>query len=238
MTQEHRSGTRPTAGPLASGGPHDPEETGPAWSDQPQPEPDLPASDLTEGAPYGPPAEPYDSAGQAPPEPPAVPGEDDASAAFDELTEIQMALAAAEAARDEYLDDLRRTQAEFQNYRKRVMREGTVQREQGVSEVLSRLLDVVDDFELAVLAAESATEVAALHKGLEMVYGKLIGLLQSFGLEKVAEEGVPFNPEWHEAVQQVDDGYVREHPVVAEVLRPGYLLNGRVLRPAMVKVAR
>ncbi len=150
--------------------------------------------------------------------------------------ELIAALAAAEAARDEYLEDLRRTQAEFQNFRKRTMREGALQREQGMIEVLSRLIDVVDDFELAVLAADSATEVSTLHKGIEMVYSKLVEVLKAFGLEKIGQENVPFDPQRHDAVQRVEDGEHRGEPVVAEVLRPGYLVAGRVLRPAMVKV--
>ncbi len=150
--------------------------------------------------------------------------------------ELIAALKAAEAARDEYLEDLRRTQAEFQNFRKRTMREGALQREQGMIDVLSRLIDVVDDFELAVLAAASASEVASLRKGVEMVYGKFVEVLQSFGLEKVGQEGVPFDPQRHDAVQQVEDGEEHGEPVVAEVLRPGYRVGGRVLRPAMVKV--
>ncbi|MDQ3931378.1 MAG: nucleotide exchange factor GrpE [Actinomycetota bacterium] len=150
--------------------------------------------------------------------------------------ELLAALQAAEAARDEYLEDLRRTQAEFQNFRKRTMREGALQREQGTIDVLSRLIDVVDDFELAVLAAASASEVGSLRKGVEMVYGKFVEALQAFGLEKIGQEGVPFDPQRHDAVQHVQDGEERGEPVVAEVLRPGYLVGGRVLRPAMVKV--
>lgn len=150
--------------------------------------------------------------------------------------DLVAALKAAEAVRDEYLEDLRRTQAEFQNFRKRTMREGVLQREQGMIEVLSRLIDVVDDFELAVLAADSAREVGSLRKGIEMVYGKFVEVLQSFGLEKIGQEGVPFDPQQHDAVQRVEDGEERGEPVVAEVLRPGYLVGGRVLRPAMVKV--
>lgn len=147
-------------------------------------------------------------------------------------------LAAVEAERDEYLDHLRRTQAEFQNFRKRTMREGAAQREQGQVEVLTRLIDVLDDFELAVLAAESATDVESLRRGVEMVYGKLVDAVRSFGLEKIGLEGVPFDPERHEAVQSVESEEPIDEPVVVEVMRPGYEANGRVVRAAMVKVAK
>lgn len=156
--------------------------------------------------------------------------------------ELLAALDEAERERDEYLDALRRTQAEFSNYRKRSMREGAEQRQQGIAEVLSRLADVVDDFELAVLAGENAQDVTSLRRGVEMVYGKLLDSLRSFGLERIAEEGVPFDPERHDAVQKASgeeeggepspDG----EPVVVEVLRPGYAVGDRVVRAAMVKV--
>ncbi|MDQ4131550.1 MAG: nucleotide exchange factor GrpE, partial [Actinomycetota bacterium] len=163
--------------------------------------------------------------------------------------ELAEALRQVEAERDEYLDRLQRAQAEFANYRKRIMREGAAQREQGAADVLAKLLDVVDDLELAVLAAQvaptagegphgTANDPDGLRKGVEMVYGKLIDVLRSFGLEKIGQEDVPFDPVLHEAVQTVDDDQEREQPVVAEILRPGYLLGGRVLRPAMVKVLR
>ncbi|MDP9021148.1 MAG: nucleotide exchange factor GrpE [Actinomycetota bacterium] len=150
--------------------------------------------------------------------------------------ELRAALEAAESKRDEYLDHLKRTQAEFQNFRKRTMREGATQRDQGVVDVLGRLIDVLDDFELAVLAAESATDVASLRKGVEMVYGKLVDALRAFGLERIGREGVAFDPQLHEAVQHEHDGEDRDHPVVAEVLRPGYMVGDRVLRAAMVRV--
>lgn len=151
---------------------------------------------------------------------------------------VEERLAAVEAERDEYLDHLRRAQAEFQNYRKRTMREGAAQREQGQVEVLTRIIDVLDDFELAVLAAESASDVAGLRRGVEMVYGKLVDAVRGFGLEKIGLEGVTFDPEKHEAVGSVESEDPLDEPVVVEVMRPGYEANGRVLRPAMVKVAR
>lgn len=173
-------------------------------------------------------AEPEGTSDASPEVPPA---EDDRS-----RDELVAALAAAEQERDEYLDALKRQKAEFQNYRKRAMREGAAERQKGEADVLAKLIEVVDDFELAVLAGESAKDVASLRKGVEMVYGKLIDVLRSFGLEKIGQEGVPFDPELHEAVQHEHDDEDRDQPVVAEVMRNGYMVNDRVLRPAMVKV--
>lgn len=152
--------------------------------------------------------------------------------------ELVAALDDAEARRDEYLEALQRTQAEFQNFRKRSMREGATQRESGTTEVLAKLIDVVDDFELAVVAVESNADPERVRKGVEMVYGKLIEALRSFGLEKIGQEGVPFDPELHDAVQQVDSDGAHDEPIVVEVLRPGYAVGERVIRAAMVKVAR
>ncbi|MGH3443289.1 MAG: nucleotide exchange factor GrpE [Nitriliruptorales bacterium] len=152
--------------------------------------------------------------------------------------DLAAALSEAEAKRDEYLEALQRTQAEFQNYRKRAMREGATRREAGAAEVLGKLLDVVDDFELAIVAAEAAADPERVRKGVEMVYGKLIDALRSFGLERIGQEGVPFDPELHDAVQQVEAEGEQEEPIVVEVLRPGYAVGERVIRAAMVKVAR
>lgn len=147
-------------------------------------------------------------------------------------------LAVAEAQRDEYLADLQRVQAEFDNFRKRMMRDGTAQRSAGVAEVVTKLLDVLDDFDMAVLSVDKTDDVASLHKGLELVYSKLIDTVRSFGVVRVDETGVAFDPERHEAVQSVDADEPRDEPVVIDVLRPGYLLGERVLRAAMVKVEK
>jgi molecular chaperone GrpE len=173
--------------------------------------------------------------------PPAGEGEGDRTERR-QNEDLRETLARVEAERDQYLDDLQRARAEFQNYRRRTEREGGQRREQGRADVLRQLLDVLDEFELAVMAADSASDVASVRHGVEMVYGKLIDVLRSFGLEKIGREGVPFDPERHDAVQQVDASEVDVEPadgqpVVAEVLRPGYMVGERVIRPAMVKVA-
>ncbi|HEX9888833.1 MAG TPA: nucleotide exchange factor GrpE [Nitriliruptorales bacterium] len=153
--------------------------------------------------------------------------------------ELLEALAVAEFERGEYLKDLQRLQAEFENFRKRTMREGVSQRAAGVVELTGKLLDVLDDFDLALMSVDKTNDVRSLHKGLELVYSKLISTLKGAGLERIDGELVPFDPERHEAVQQVEaeDG-PHEHPIVIDVLRPGYEMQGRVIRAAMVKVAQ
>lgn len=145
-------------------------------------------------------------------------------------------LAAARAQAEEYLAHLQRLQAEFDNYRKRVLREQTAAVEHAAEPVMRRLLEVLDDFELALLAATSQPDFAAFLKGVELVYAKLADALANEGLERIPAEGAPFDPERHEALMQSGEG--DGDPVVADVLRPGYTLKGRVLRPAGVRVER
>jgi molecular chaperone GrpE len=129
-----------------------------------------------------------------------------------------------EAERDEYLDMLRRLQAEFENYRRRVEAQREEQRAQAAADLVRELLPVLDACDAAV---------AAGHGDVEPVRAQLLGTLEKHGLSTVAEAGVSFDPHVHEAVlHEEGDG----EPVVAEVLRTGYLWNDRVVRAAMVKV--
>ncbi len=146
-------------------------------------------------------------------------------------------LVAARAKAEGYLDDLRRLQAEFDNYRKRTMREQTARIASASQALVSRLLPVLDNFELAVSHAEQSRDFDRMLKGVEMVFGELQELLSNEGLVAIEAEGKPFDPERHEAVVAVEQEGV-EAGTVVDVIRKGYEFNGRVLRPAMVKVAR
>src|SRR5581483_9871027 len=142
-------------------------------------------------------------------------------------------LAQLKAERDEYLAHLQRTQAEFDNYRKRMLRDQTAHLERATAGLIEQLLPVLDSFELAL--GSGGSDVERLRKGVELVYGELIGVLEKAGLERIEAVGKPFDPAEHEAVMHVEneDG----EPGVRDVVRTGYRLKGRVLRPAMVKVA-
>jgi molecular chaperone GrpE len=139
--------------------------------------------------------------------------------------------------REEYLELARRVQAEFENYRKRMTREQTQVVERATERLVEELLPVLDSFELALLNIEADERV---QKGLELVYAELLGVLERAGLARIDPKGQAFDPNEHEAVMEearpVDqpDG----PPVVTDIMRTGYRLKGRVLRPAMVKVAR
>ena len=142
----------------------------------------------------------------------------------------------ARAEADQYREHLQRLQAEFDNYRKRVLREQTSAVELAAQPVLRRLLEVLDDFDLALMHAEDRPDFDRFLHGVELVYAKLIDTLRAEGLERMEVQGKPFDPELHEALMQSGEG--DGDPVVADVLRPGYTLKGRVLRPAGVRVER
>ena len=155
--------------------------------------------------------------------------------------ELLAALTEAERQRDEYVDHLRRERAEFENYRRRSAKERLESLDRGAEQVVSGLLGVLDNFGLALGAAE-ASDDESLAKGVQMVHNELLATLTNAGLEEIPGVGVEFDPEQHEAMMQVDAaeelGREVDEPVVTEVLRSGYRFKGRVLRPASVKVAR
>jgi molecular chaperone GrpE len=143
----------------------------------------------------------------------------------------------ARAEAEGYLDDLRRLQADFDNYRKRTLREQTARAASASQALVTRLLPVLDNFELAVSAAEQSRDFDRMLKGVEMVFGELREVLEGEGLVTIEAEGKPFDPERHEAVIAVEQEDI-EPGMVVDTVRNGYELRGKVLRPAMVKVAK
>jgi molecular chaperone GrpE len=146
--------------------------------------------------------------------------------------EAELAAARKEAA--DYRDHLMRLQAEFANYRKRVLKEQTRALELAAEPIVRRMLEVLDEFELALMAAEQKPDFDKFLHGVELVYAKLVETLRAEGLERIEAEGKPFDPERHEAL--MGSGAGDGEPVVADVLRQGYTLKGRVVRPAGVRV--
>ena len=137
-------------------------------------------------------------------------------------------LAAVVAERDAYLDDLQRVTAEFTNFRRQTIKRNTELVAQAASRLAKALLPVLDACEAAVSQGV---------EGIEAVQAQMLGVLSAEGLTVLGSVDEPFDPGFHEAVMSEDasdDGEAA--PVVAEVLRTGYAWNGRVLRPAMVKV--
>lgn len=170
-----------------------------------------------------------DEAGDAPEEEPDEPEGDD-----DPVEGLKAELREAKRVADERLDQAKRYKADLENYRRRAIREQTEVVERASQRLVERLLPVLDDFERAIDAARGAEGAEGLVKGVELVFGSLRDALREEGVERVGEAGEPFDPRDHEAVSS-QPGDV-EDPVVAQVVRPGYKLKDRTIRPAMVHV--
>jgi molecular chaperone GrpE len=136
----------------------------------------------------------------------------------------------------EYRDHLQRLQAEFENYRKRITTSQQRLVDSEVQRLVAPLLEVLDEFDLALIAAERSPDFESFRRGVELVYAKLVETLRSEGLEQIEAQGKPFDPNEHEALMQTGAGEGEPH--VAEVFRQGYRLRGMVIRPASVRVER
>ena len=141
----------------------------------------------------------------------------------------------AERERDDFKDRWLRKSAEFDNYRKRIERERREQADQAVVDLLQELLLVVDDFDRALTVG--GDEGGAYRKGVELIHAKLHEMLRKQGVKAMETVGTDFDPNVHMAVMHEESPTHREGEVIAE-LQKGYLLNDRLLRPAMVKVAK
>ena len=146
---------------------------------------------------------------------------------------LEEQVAALEAERDEHLNDLKRVAAEFENYRKRVLRDQESLVARAHERLVKELLPVLDDLERALAAAEEHEE-AKLEEGVRLVHRELADALEREGLAEIETSGV-FDPHVHEALlsQPSDEG----EGTVLEVVQKGYRLGDRVLRPARVVVA-
>ena len=138
--------------------------------------------------------------------------------------------------RDDYHDRWLRKTAEFDNYRKRVERERREQADQKISDLMLELLQVVDDFDRA-LTMDAGEGGAAYRKGVELIHAKLNDLIRRQGVQPIESLGADFDPNVHQAVIHESSPEHREGEVIAELAR-GYTLGDRLLRPAMVKVAK
>jgi len=138
--------------------------------------------------------------------------------------------------RDDYYDRLLRKTAEFDNYRRRVERERREQADRAVVDLLEDLLLVVDDFDLA-LTVGAGEDVSAYRKGVELIHAKLHELLRKRGVKPIETVGKDFDPNVHQAVSHESSPNHREGEVIGE-MRRGYTIGDRLLRPAMVKVAK
>ncbi len=151
--------------------------------------------------------------------------------------ELQSEIGALRAQTDEYLDGWQRSRAEFANYKKRVKREKEEMRAQVTGEILTHYLGVIDDLERALKDRPVESESNAWAEGIELIFTKLKTILESEGVEPIVAEGKIFDPNFHEAVTYEENDDHRDGEVI-EVIQRGYKLGDRVLRPAMVRVAK
>lgn len=139
--------------------------------------------------------------------------------------------------RDALQDRLLRTAAEFDNYRRRMDRERRELSEYAAADVLTELLPIVDNFERALQAPGGGSEFEAFRKGIELIHKQMVDLLRKRGVRPIEALGADFDPNFHQAVIHEDSEAHREGEVMQELQR-GYMLGDRLLRPAMVKVAK
>ncbi|WP_430091673.1 nucleotide exchange factor GrpE [Paenibacillus cisolokensis] len=129
-----------------------------------------------------------------------------------------------------------RAQADFDNFRKRTQKEKEELAKYASSKLIQELLPVIDNFERALQASEDNPEFESFSKGVNMIFRQLEQVLAAEGLTAMNSVGQPFNPEFHQAIMQVESDE-HEEGIVVEEVQKGYMLKDKVLRPAMVKVS-
>lgn len=152
------------------------------------------------------------------------------SEAEDEFSQLKV-----EAA--EYLDGWQRARAEFANYKKRVERESEEVRQRIASEIILRYLNIMDDLERAIDNAPNEQDMLEWVSGIELIYQKFGALLEAEGVEPIETEGERFDPNLHEAISYEESEEYEGGSIIA-VTQSGYKLGDRIIRPAMVRVAK
>jgi len=150
---------------------------------------------------------------------------------------IQSDLENIQAQADEYLDGWQRARAEFANYKRRIEREQAEARDRIAGNTLVRFLGVMDDLERALKDRPSDGEAASWSEGIELIYRKLSALVIAEGVEEILAEGTSFDPVLHEALSHEESDDHAEGQVI-EVVQRGFRMGDRVLRPALVRVAK
>jgi molecular chaperone GrpE len=153
-----------------------------------------------------------------------------------EMDKLKDELSEMRTKADEYLDGWQRSRAEFANYKKRVERDQSQVYQMAVGSILKRYLDVIDDLERALKNKPQDGDGAVWAEGIELVYRKMLSLLESEGLQQMDANGQIFDPNFHEAISQ-EPSRDHESGQIIEVIKQGYMIGERVIRPALVRVA-
>ena len=161
----------------------------------------------------------------------------DAAALIGEIETLKKDLEESRLKASEYLDGWQRSVAEFANYKKRVDRDQGQQYLLTTGNVVKRFLEVVDDMERAMKTRPQNGEEAVWADGIELIQRKLATILEAEGVKTIDVDGKFFDPNFHEAISQEDSPSHQSGQIIG-VVKQGYILGDRVLRPALVRVAR
>ncbi len=160
-----------------------------------------------------------------------------ATLSVEELTALQNDLETAQQQSKEYYEGWQRERADFLNYKKRIERDQTQLHQVISANILKKFLAVLDDMELAVKNRPQAANDLNWWEGVELISRKLQGILEAEGVKRIPAEGEFFDPNWHEAISHEENPDFESGKVI-EVIKQGYTIGDRIIRPALVRVAR
>lgn len=155
----------------------------------------------------------------------------------DETESLRAALDESQMKAQEYLDGWQRARADFANYKKRVEREQAQAYQNAAASIFKRFLDVLDDLDRALKNKPQEGDMAAWSSGIELVYRKFLSILEAEGVTVMQAQGEFFDPNLHEAISQEDNDHYESGQII-EVVKNGYMMGDKVLRPALVRVAK
>lgn len=155
----------------------------------------------------------------------------------DEIESLKQELSDWQSKAEEYLDGWQRARAEFANYKKRVERDQAQAYQITAASVIRRFLEVLDDLDRALKNRPQNGDGATWSEGIELVYRKLIVILEAEGVKVMDAQGEVFDPNLHEAISHEENGEYESGQII-EVLKNGYWIGDKVLRPALVRVAK
>lgn len=154
-----------------------------------------------------------------------------------EVANLTNELETTRAKMDEYLQGWQRALADFANYKRRVERDQTLANQAAAGSIIKHYLDVVDDLDRALKNRPQDGEGANWANGIELIYRKLLTILEAEGVKLIEAEGQDFNPGLHEAISMEESREFTSGQII-DVIQQGYILGDRVLRPARVRIAR
>jgi molecular chaperone GrpE len=155
----------------------------------------------------------------------------------DQISALQTELEAAKVKAEEYLEGWQRARADFANYKKRMEKASEADHARITGRILGRYLDVMDDFQRALKDRPTEDDASIWADGIDLIYRKLQGIIESEGVEEILPEGEQFDPNFHEAISQSESDDHNEGEIV-EVVSPGFKIGDRIIRPAMVRIAK